>query len=225
MKDFAWSRSRRLQHAQVVSQRTGDGLIKRGFDIAGALLALAFLSPLLLLLACLVVFADGGPVFQRHLRIGRGGCVFNCLRFRTTLEKTGGLAGAQFRPAALAAGANGTGAQAFEYDPHVTPVGALLTKLSLVEVPQLINILRGEMSIVGPRPIAPGDLKVPGNVAEFYLKSRPGLTGPWRLGASDEAPHSNQLKFERLYAENWSFLGDLHIISKCVAAACLPRGG
>ncbi|UWU17029.1 sugar transferase (plasmid) [Rhizobium sullae] len=180
-------------------------------------MALAFLSPLLLLLACLVVFADGGPVFQRHLRIGRGGCVFNCLRFRTALEEAGGLAVAQFRPAARA--------QAFEYDPHVTPVGALLTKLSLVEVPQFINILRGEMSIIGPRPMAPGDLIVLGNVAEFYLKSRPGLTGPWRLGASDQARHSNQLKFERLYAETWSFLGDLHIISKCVAAACLPRGG
>jgi exopolysaccharide production protein ExoY len=221
MKDVAWSRSRNLPRAQVVSQRAGGGLIKRGFDIAGASLGLAFLSPSLLLLACLVAFADGGPVLQRHLRIGRGGCVFNCLRFRTTLEN----AVAQFRPAALAAGANGMGAQVFEYEPHFTPIGAVLTKLGLVELPQLINILRGEMSIVGPRPIAPGDLEVRGTAAEFYLKSRPGLTGPWRLGASDEAPHSNQLKFERLYAENRSFLGDLHIIARWVSATCLPRGG
>jgi exopolysaccharide production protein ExoY len=101
----------------------------------------------------------------------------------------------------------------------------VLTKLGLVELPQLINILRGDMSIVGPRPVAPGELEVQGSAAEYYLKSRPGLTGPWRLGASDEASHAHRPTFERFYAENWSFLGDLRIIARSVSAASSARSG
>jgi exopolysaccharide production protein ExoY len=219
MWGFAWSRSRSFQRANGVTERPVGGLVKRGFDIGGAAIALVFLSPLILLLACLVAVADGGPVFQSHLRIGRGGCVFNCLRFRTTFEGVGGSAAKPFRPA-QGTGVDRVGTQAFEYDPHVTAVGAVLTRLGLAELPQLINIARGDMSIVGPRPVPSGALEISGSAAELYLNARPGLTGPWRLGASDEASHACQLTCERLYAENWSLLWDLHIVARSVSAAC-----
>jgi exopolysaccharide production protein ExoY len=224
MKGFALSSSRSFQRADVVSQRPVGGVIKRGFDIGAASLGLIFFSPLLLLIACLIAFSDGGPAFQRHLRIGRGGCIFTCLMFRTTVEEASGLAPSQLR-ALQDARANGTVAEAFERGQHVTPIGAVLTKLGLVELPQFINILRGDMSIVGPRPVAPGELEIQGSAAEYYLKSRPGLTGPWRLGASDEASHAHRPTFERFYAENWSFLGDLRIIARSVSAASSARSG
>jgi exopolysaccharide production protein ExoY len=217
MRGFAWSRSRSFQRANGVSERPVGGLVKRGFDLGGAAIALVFLSPLILLLASLIAFADGGPVFQSHLRIGRGGCVFNCLRFRTTFEGVGGSAANPGRPA-QGTGVDRVGTQVFEYDPHVTAVGAVLIRLGLAELPQLINIARGDMSIVGPRPVPPA-LEVSGSAAELYLNARPGLTGPWRLGASDEASHACQLTCERLYAENWSLLWDLHIIAWSVSAA------
>ncbi|HXV30263.1 MAG TPA: sugar transferase, partial [Sinorhizobium sp.] len=177
MKGFAWSSSRSYRRSGV-AQRPVGGLVKRGFDIGGASLGLVFLGPLLLSIACLVAFADGGSIFQGHMRVGRGGCVFNCLRFRTTLEGAGSVSAMQPRPAA-GEGANDTQAPAFAYEPYVTPVGAVLSRLGLDTLPQLINVLRGDMSIVGPRPVAPGELETLGSAAEFYVKSRPGLTGPW----------------------------------------------
>lgn len=218
MRGLAWSTNRSFRRAGGVSGRPVGGLVKRGFDIGGASLALVFFSPILLLLAVLIAFADGGPVFQSHLRIGRGGCVFNCLRFRTTTEGMDGWAAMHLRPPRAAGGA-GTGSEPSESDRHLTATGAVLTRLGLADLPQLINVLRGDMSIVGPRPLAPTELERLGNAAEFYLNARPGLTGPWRLGAWDEASHAHQRAAERLYAENWSLLKDLDIIVRSVSAA------
>lgn len=215
MRGFAWSRSRIFQRANGVSERPVGGLVKRGFDIGGATFALVVLSPLILLLACLIAFADGGPVFQSHHRIGRGGCVFNCLRFRTTFEGAGGSAATPVH-LAQGAGIDPGGIQAFGYDPHATAVGAVLMRLGLAELPQLINIARGDMSIVGPRPVPPGAVEILGSAAELYLNARPGLTGPWRLGASDEVSYASQLTC----AENWSLLWDLHIVVRSVCAVC-----
>ncbi|OHV72779.1 hypothetical protein LCM4579_11835 [Ensifer sp. LCM 4579] len=216
MKDFVWSSSRNFQRA-VRTKRPVGGLAKRGFDIGAASLGLVLLGPLLVLLACLVAFSDGGPAFQRHVRVGRGGSIFTCLTFRTTAEGEGRLTSLQSLPSRRPA-------EQSEHDQHLTPIGAVLTKLGLVELPQFLNVLRGDMSFVGPRPVAPGAPELLGSAGEFYLALRPGMTGPWRAGRSVESAHTHRPTLARRYVENWSFFNDLRIIAKSVTAACLTRG-
>lgn len=213
MKDFVWSSSRNFQRTAARTKHPVGGLAKRGFDIGGASLGLVLLGPLLVLLACLVTFSDGGPALQRHLRVGRGGSIFTSLTFRTMAEGEARLTSLQSpRPA-----------ERPEHDLRLTPVGAVLTRLGLVELPQFINVLRGDMSFVGPRPVAPGAPELIGSAGEFYLESRPGMTGPWRAGASEESAHAHRPTLARRYVEDWSFFNDLRIIARSVTSACLTR--
>ncbi|WP_034856774.1 sugar transferase [Sinorhizobium sojae] len=214
MKDSVWSDNRNFQRTAARKKRPVDRLAKRGFDIGGASLGLVFLAPLLVLLACLVMFSDGGPALQRHLRVGRGGSIFTCLTFRTTTAEgeAGPTSPQSHRPAEHA-----------EHALRLTPVGAVLTRLGLVDLPQFINVLRGDMSFVGPRPVAPGASELIGSAGEFYLESRPGMTGPWRAGASEENAPAHRPTLTRRYVETWSFFNDLRIIAKSVTAACLTR--
>ena len=114
-------------------------------------------------------------------------------------------------------------------DPRVTRVGAVLRKLSLDELPQMFNILRGDMSFVGPRPVVKDELELYGSAADYYLKSRPGLTGLWQVSGRNDVSYGTRVAFDRHYVENWSFVFDLKIIIRTVpavsrhAAATDPR--
>jgi exopolysaccharide production protein ExoY len=109
-------------------------------------------------------------------------------------------------------------------DPRVTPVGVVLRKLSLDELPQLYNILVGDMSIVGPRPVVQDELKNYGTSASFYLRSRPGLTGLWQVSGRNDVSYETRVAFDRQYVENWSLMRDMVIIVRTVPAVCLSRG-
>ncbi|WP_311029734.1 sugar transferase [Mesorhizobium koreense] len=199
------------------------GICKRGFDFAGAFLALALLSPLLLMLATLVKFSDGGRILYGHRRVGRNGASFVCLKFRTMAENGDEIMQAHFerypqsRQEWLAT-------RKLQYDPRVTRVGLVLRKLSLDELPQLMNILKGEMSFVGPRPVVEDELKLYGTAAEFYLKSRPGLTGLWQISGRNDVSYSTRVAYDRHYVENWSFAADIIIIFKTFPAVLSSRG-
>lgn len=199
------------------------GFCKRGFDFAGALLALALLSPLLLMLAALVKFSDGGRILYGHRRIGRNGNSFVCLKFRTMAENGDEIMQAHFerypqsRQEWLAT-------RKLQHDPRVTRVGLVLRKLSLDELPQLLNILKGEMSFVGPRPVVEDELQLYGTAAEFYLKSRPGLTGLWQISGRNDVSYSTRVAYDRHYVENWSFAADIVIIVKTFPAVLSSRG-
>ncbi|RCW87400.1 MULTISPECIES: sugar transferase [Phyllobacterium] len=199
------------------------GFLKRGFDIAGALAGLIALSPLFLLIALLVRLSDGGSVFYGHRRIGRGGSIFHCLKFRTMVEDGDGVLASYFA-ANPDARAEWEATRKLKDDPRVTRVGAVLRKLSLDELPQIINILQGHMSIVGPRPVVHDELENYGNAAVFYLKSRPGLTGLWQVSGRNDVSYDSRVQFDRHYVENWSLKLDLHIIIKTVPAVCMARG-
>ncbi|MBS3648590.1 sugar transferase [Pseudaminobacter sp. 19-2017] len=199
------------------------GVFKRGFDIIGASAGILLLSPLLLMLAMLVKFSDGGRVLYGHRRIGRNGQVFQCLKFRTMVENGDEVLSAYFaknpqsREEWLAT-------RKLQNDPRVTRIGAVLRKLSLDELPQLFNILRGDMSIVGPRPVVKDELELYGAAADCYLKSRPGLTGLWQISGRNDVSYCTRVAFDRHYVENWSFLFDLKIIVKTVPAVFSSRG-
>lgn len=199
------------------------GVVKRGFDIIGAATGLVLLSPLLLLLALLVKLSDGGPVFYGHRRIGRGGRVFACLKYRTMVENGDEALAAHFA-ANPESRAEWQATRKLKTDPRVTRVGQVLRKLSLDELPQIINILLGDMSIVGPRPVVKDELDIYGSCAVFYLKSRPGLTGLWQISGRNDISYDNRVALDRHYVENWSFAADLLIIVKTIPAVCFSRG-
>ncbi|WP_080605767.1 sugar transferase [Sinorhizobium fredii] len=189
-------------------------VVKRGFDLAGASLVLVLLSPLFLLICILVMVADRGSPFQTHPRVGRGGRVFSCLEFRTTSETMNSAQATAARTSHLP----------LVYESYLTPVGAVLVKLGLNELPRIINILRGDMSIVGTRPLAPGEPQMCRDAADFYGRLRPGLVGPC-ASRSENGSDAGWTALERRDVENWSLVADLRIIVKTVSAICFSRGG
>ncbi len=197
--------------------------LKRGFDILGALALLTVLLPLFALIA-LFVKADGGPAFYAHERVGRGGQRFGCLKFRSMVVD------ADRRLAALleidpAARAEWEACRKLKRDPRVTWIGRFLRASSLDELPQLLNVLRGEMSLVGPRPVQAAELALHyGAAAEHYLSVRPGITGLWQVSGRSDTSYATRVALDVQYATNPSLLTDLMILLRTPAAVLLRRG-
>jgi exopolysaccharide production protein ExoY len=199
------------------------GVAKRGFDILGAVAALVALGPLFVLIALLIKLSDGGPVFYGHPRVGRGGRMFRCWKFRTMVTDGDAVLGAYLRADPLAA-AEWAATRKLRCDPRITRVGTVLRKLSIDELPQVFNIIVGDMSIVGPRPVVRDELDRYGRSAVFYLRSRPGLTGLWQVSGRNDVSYAARVQFDRHYVENWSLAEDIRIIAKTVPAVCMSRG-
>ena len=209
--------------AEARSLAPTGGYLKRLFDIVGALGGLVLLAPLLFMVALLIKLTDGGSVFYRHTRIGHNGNEFNCLKFRTMVMDGDRALEAHLRKyPALRREWEET--RKLKNDPRVTRVGTVLRKLSIDELPQLINILAGDMSIVGPRPVVDDELSYYGRAAQFYLRSRPGLTGLWQISGRNDISYQSRVAFDRQYVENWSLRQDVLIIVKTVPAVCAQRG-
>ena len=202
-----------LLYVQKASLARIQHLMKRVFDTLSAALGLIVISPLLLALALVIKLSDGGPVFFKQRRVGRDGETFEVYKFRTMVVD------AEARLAALAA-TNERHGPLFKMDddPRVTRVGRFLRDSSLDELPQLFNVLRGEMSIVGPRPALPDE------VAEFPTDMRrretvkPGITGLWQVEARDNPSFDSYRRLDLYYIENWSLTLDLVIVVGTVEA-------
>ncbi|WP_184358446.1 sugar transferase [Rhizobium sp. BK602] len=199
------------------------GVLKRAFDVSAALAALILISPLFLMLMLLVKFSDRGPIFYGHRRIGHNGKTFRCMKFRTMVVDGDRVLQAylQNNPRAMEEWRE---TRKLQNDPRVTLVGAVLRKLSLDELPQLINIIRGEMSVVGPRPVVEDELERYDASAIYYLQSRPGLTGLWQVSGRNDVSYESRVAFDTHYVKNWSLGSDMMIIAKTIPAVCLSRG-
>ena len=197
--------------------------LKRSLDICSALGALLLFSPLFLLLMAMVKLLDGGDVFYGHKRVGRFGREFHCLKFRTMVPDGDAVLN-RYLAANPAARKKWQETRKLQKDPRVTAVGAVLRKLSLDEMPQLFNILIGDMSIVGPRPVVREELAYYGPHAPVYLLSTPGLTGLWQISGRNDVSYDARVAFDRQYVENWSFGFDLKIIAKTVPAVWCSKG-
>jgi exopolysaccharide production protein ExoY len=199
------------------------GFLKRSFDFTSALLALVFISPLFLMLVLLVKFSDKGPAFYGHPRVGHNGKTFRCLKFRTMVTDGDRVLQAylQSDPKALE---EWRATRKLQNDPRVTVVGSILRKLSLDELPQLLNILRGEMSVVGPRPVVEEELERYEHAAVYYLRTRPGLTGLWQVSGRNDVSYASRVAFDTHYVQNWSLSRDMLIIARTIPAVCLSRG-
>lgn len=206
------------------SQRYRSGArLKRALDLTCAVLGLLVLAPLFLIIMILVKLSDGGAVFYGHKRIGRNGEEFPCLKFRTMVQNGDAVLKAHLA-ANPAARAEWFATRKLQNDPRVTTIGAVLRKCSLDELPQLLNIVRGQMSLVGPRPVVLDELALYGTHVSAYLVSRPGLTGLWQVSGRNDTSFDARVAFDRRYVEEWSFASDILIIAKTVPAVCLSRG-
>jgi|CXWL01.1.fsa_nt_gi exopolysaccharide production protein ExoY len=191
--------------------RAANGRLKRAFDLALAGTALLFLAPAFLTIALLIKLTDPGPVFFRHTRVGRQGARFGCLKFRTMAADSDRRL-AEILQNDPHAAAEWEASQKLRKDPRVTMIGALLRKTSLDELPQLWNVLRGEMSLVGPRPITRSELTRYGRDRRYYLLVRPGITGLWQVSGRSSASYEKRIGFDREYIEEWSWLGEFWIL-------------
>jgi exopolysaccharide biosynthesis polyprenyl glycosylphosphotransferase len=194
-------------------------LLKRGFDIAISAVALLILSPVILLTAAYIRIADGPAVLFRHQRVGLHGRVFRCLKFRTMIP------GAEELQSSVAHLSEVRG-PAFKIadDPRVTSVGRRLRRASIDELPQLWNVLRGDMSIVGPRPAPPSEVNLYSVWHRRRLAMRPGLTGLWQITARSDPDFERRVLLDLDYIDRWSLWLDLKIVLRTLPAIVTQQG-
>ena len=196
--------------------------VKRAFDLVLASLLLVFLGPLFLLL-CACVATSGRPIFFAHTRIGRHGRPFRCLKFRTmTPDAERRLAEILERDPRAAVEWQLT--RKLKDDPRVTKIGRFLRRTSLDELPQLINVIRGEMSLVGPRPVTAEEVEAYGEHRDCYLQSRPGITGLWQVSGRNQLDFRRRVHLDAFYVQNWSLLRDIVILLMTVRVVFSRHG-
>lgn len=188
--------------------------VKFTFDFVVAAVLAVLLLPVFLLFAALVV-RDGGPVLYRHRRVGRGGRPFSCLKFRTMVTGSDRVL-TDLLNRDPAAAAEWAATYKLRNDPRVTPIGRFLRATSLDELPQLLNVLSGDMSLVGPRPVTAGELENYGADVAFYLQVRPGMTGLWQVSGRNDSSYEQRVNFDVWYVKNWSLWHDMAILAKTV---------
>ena len=200
--------------------------VKRAMDIGGSLFALIAFAPLWLAIALAIKMTSKGPVFFRQRRIGRHGTSFTFLKFRSMHVDNDASTHKEYVQKLIAGKAelhpsngNGNGVYKLTKDPRITTVGAFLRRTSLDEMPQFINVLRGEMSLVGPRPPVPYEVEA----YDFWhrrrvLEAKPGITGLWQVSGRSRVKFDDMVRMDLQYAQNWSLWMDLKIILRTPAA-------
>ena len=196
-----------------------QAFVKRIFDLALSGVGLALISPFLLIISLSVKVTSAGPVLYRQRRVGRGGRPFTMLKFRTM------HVGADSRVEELRAEHGVTDLMfKLRHDPRVTRAGGLLRKCSLDELPQLINVLRGDMSLVGPRPPLPEEVKLYEDWQFDRLEVPPGITGLWQVSGRSDLSFDDCVRLDLFYIENWSLAYDLYILAKTLPVLVFQRG-
>ncbi|MFW6772748.1 sugar transferase [Nocardioides sp. CPCC 205120] len=208
-----------LMHLDTARSTQASRWAKRTFDLLGAAALVVVLSPVLALAALRVWAFDRGPVLFRQTRTGRDGVEFACLKFRTMvvdaearlvhLQSETGFSGGLFK---------------LKDDPRVTKPGRWLRRFSLDELPQLFNVLRGEMSLVGPRPPLPTEVLSYDDDMRRRLRVRPGMTGLWQVSGRSDLSWDEAIRLDIYYVDNWSMLQDLSILVRTVGAVVGSRG-
>jgi lipopolysaccharide/colanic/teichoic acid biosynthesis glycosyltransferase len=192
-------------------------------DVAIVLLALLFFLPLMLVIAAIVYATDPGPILFAHRRLGKGGRHFHCLKFRSMAVNAEALL-AELLASNPAARAEWARDHKLKNDPRITAVGGFLRRSSLDELPQLFNVLRGEMSLVGPRPIVDAEVLRYGRYFAHYCSVRPGITGLWQVSGRNNVSYRRRVAFDVAYSRSRSALFDAKILAMTVPSVMLARG-
>lgn len=213
---------RQLRRSKLKNTTVG-GSLKRLFDITAASIIIIFASPLFVLVSVFLKLLDPGPVIYPHTRIGHGGRRFQCLKFRSM------IVGADDALKTLLAADPEVRklwerTQKLTNDPRITPWGQFLRNSSLDELPQLINVIRGDMSLVGPRPIVPSEMARYGDKLGLYLAARPGITGLWQISGRSDCSYARRIELDADYVRHWRFSTDLFILLRTVGAVVARKG-
>jgi lipopolysaccharide/colanic/teichoic acid biosynthesis glycosyltransferase len=206
------------QRAPMAVGTAPELAIKRAIDLVGSAVALAACSPLMGLIALIVRRQTPGPALFRQDRVGRRGRIFTMLKFRTMVVE------AEERRAELLPLSRDPDWLHVEDDPRVTPVGRLLRRTSLDELPQLFNVLRGDMSLVGPRPLVPVEAARADRVAPRRSDVAPGITGTWQVSGRTAIPFQAMLALDAQYVATWSLRRDLAIILRTIPVVLSGKG-
>lgn len=206
--------------------RDGEPLAQRAANavhVLLAFLALVFVAPLMLAVALAIWLQDRGPVLFAHRRIGRGGRSFYCLKFRSmALDAEARLA--ELLAADPDAHAEWARDHKLRNDPRITPLGVFLRQSSLDELPQLVNVLRGDMNLVGPRPIVDAEISRYGRRFERYCAVKPGITGLWQISGRNDVSYRSRVAMDCLYAKSKSPLLDAWVLVATIPAVLLRKG-
>jgi len=208
-----------LMHLEAPRWAHAGRWMKRSFDMIGSTLLILATLPLIVVAAVQIKLHDGGPVFFRQTRVGRDGTEFGCLKFRTMVVD------AEARIAALIR-EQGSSALLFKMkdDPRITKPGRWLRRFSVDELPQLFNVLFGDMSLIGPRPQVPREVALYDDALRRRLRVRPGMTGLWQVSGRNDLSVEESTRLDLYYVDNWSMLQDLNILAKTFFAVVRSRG-
>ena len=198
--------------------------LKRSFDLLVGGLTTLVLAPLLLVAAVAIKLDSPGPALYRQRRLGRGWHHFRCFKFRTMYRDNERRLHEHLSANPAARDEWEHFAKLKSYDPRLTRVGRVLRRFSLDELPQLINIFKGEMSLVGPRPYLPREMERMGDFAETILKAPPGITGLWQVSGRNELTFNQRLRLDEYYVRNWSLWLDIIVLVKTLGAVMRRRG-
>lgn len=208
-----------LVHVAEPSIGQATGLVKRVFDVVAAGTVLLLISPLMMAIAIAIKVHDRGPIFYRQTRVGATGTHFSMIKFRSMVVNADDVRselgtrnehdGVLFK---------------IKQDPRITPVGRVLRRYSLDELPQLFNVLKGTMSLVGPRPALPSEVENYGSDMHRRLLVQPGLTGLWQVSGRSDLSWEDSVRLDLYYVDNWSMLGDAVILAKTVRAVLTSNG-
>ena len=196
-----------------------DAFIKRAFDIVFSAVILFLLAPIFLAISILIKMADGGPIFYMSERVGQDGELFRFIKFRSMIINAENLK-------ELVANKHDGDHLLFkaENDPRVTDIGKILRRFSLDELPQFINVLKGEMSVVGPRPPLPDEVMRYSQLALRRMRVKPGITGPWQVNGRADLTWNKSLLLDLNYSIKWSFTGDLWIVLRTIGVMITGKG-
>ncbi len=199
------------------------GIAKRTLDTTFALICIILFSPLFLLVALAIKLTSPGPVLFGHTRIGHNGARFRCWKFRTMVTD-GDTVLERHLASHPSAQAEWQETRKLRHDPRVTRLGQALRDYSVDELPQLLNVFLGQMSLVGPRPVVHDELERYGHAAEAYLAARPGITGLWQTSGRSDTTYEHRVALDRRYVSEWTFALDCLIILRTIPVVLGAKG-
>ncbi|UNK74390.1 undecaprenyl-phosphate galactose phosphotransferase WbaP [Raoultella planticola] len=219
---FIFSHEVMIFRVQQNLAKWSSRVIKRLFDIFGSLAIIVMLSPALIYISRKVK-KDGGPAIYGHERIGKGGRPFKCLKFRSMVINSKEVL-ADLLEQDPVAKEEWDATFKLKNDPRVTKIGGFLRRTSLDELPQLFNVLKGEMSLVGPRPIITAELERYNDEVDYYLLSKPGMTGLWQVSGRSDVDYETRVYLDAWYVKNWSMWNDIAILFKTIGVVLKKDG-
>jgi len=227
MASAMWTTQQQVQSrdgaSPAKSASSADRILNRAFDIVVASALVVFLAPLLTVVALLVKMTSEGPVIFGHSRLGRDGQSFKCLKFRSMVVDSQARLAAHLAESAEAR-LEWERDHKLRNDPRITPIGSFLRKSSLDELPQLFNVLRGDMSLVGPRPIVTEEVHRYGRYFSCYAQVRPGITGLWQISGRSDTTYRRRVALDVAYSRSQSLSLNVKILFMTVPSVMLAKG-